>query len=157
MRKAIMLTNKQKSDAIASQRERLNDIKNGVVRGEVVPELKKMVDWFIRVYQPMPAWEKQEVKDQWDRYFELCSQSVEAELFREIKTAAKKKDDNRVQELATQARQMLGKGITQIPLPSGYDPLLWENSQWANDYRILVHVLKEERSEFDQKVSANVY
>lgn len=147
----------QKNDIRASQQKRLDDIKNGVIKEKVDHQQKTMVTWFINVYRPMPEWEKQELQDQWDRYYKLCSESTEADLFRAIKTAAKDKDDNRVQELSKQARDMLKNGFMAIPKPVGYDPMIWHNAQWASDYRMLTHILKEDDTEFDRKVTANVF
>ena len=148
---------RQKSDTRLSQQERLSNIKNGVIyNGRVDQQQKVMVTWFINTYQPMPVWEKQEVRDEWDRYYKLCSQSTEAELFRGIKDAAKDKNDKRVQELSQQARDMLKKGFVKIPEPSGYDPDIWENSQWANDYRVLSHILKED-APISKAVTTSIY
>ena len=152
-----MLTMSQKNDIRASQQKRLDDIKNGVIKDRIDHQQKTMVAWFINVYKPMPEWERQELQDQWDRYYKLCSESTEADLFRAIKTAAKEKNDNRVQELAQQARDMLKNGFMSIPKPTGYDPMIWDNAQWANDYRVLTHILKEDNTEFDRKVTANVF
>lgn len=152
-----MLTMSQKNDIRASQQKRLDDIKNGVIKDKVDHQQKTMVAWFINVYRPMPEWEKQELQDQWDRYYKLCSESTESDLFRAIKTAAKDKDDNRVQELSKQARDMLKNGFMAIPKPAGYDPMIWDNAQWASDYRMLTYILKEDNTEFDRKVTANVF
>lgn len=147
----------QKNDIRASQQKRLDDIKNGVIKEKVDHQQKTMVTWFINVYKSMPEWEKQELQGQWDRYYKLCSESTEADLFRAIKMAAKDKDDNRVQELSKQARDMLKNGFVAIPKPAGYDPMIWDNSQWANDYRVLTHILKEDDTEFNRKVTNNVF
>lgn len=147
----------QKNDIRASQQKRLDDIKNGVIKEKVDHQQKTMVTWFINVYKSMPEWEKQELQGQWDRYYKLCSESTEADLFRAIKMAAKDKDDNRVQELSKQARDMLKNGFVSIPKPAGYDPMIWDNSQWANDYRVLTHILKEDDTEFNRKVTNNVF
>lgn len=152
-----MLTMSQKNDIRASQQKRLDDIKNGVIKEKVDHQQKTMVTWFINVYKSMPEWEKQELQGQWDRYYKLCSESTEADLFRAIKMAAKDKDDNRVQELSKQARDMLKNGFVAIPKPAGYDPMIWDNSQWANDYRVLTHILKEDDTEFNRKVTNNVF
>lgn len=153
-----MLTMSQKNDLRKAQENRLNRILSGVIYNDTVDQHQKvMVDWFVNKYLPMPEWEKQEVRDQWDQYYKLCKQSVEAELLREIKVAAKDKNDKRVQELAQQARDMLKKGFVKIPEPSGYDPEIWDTSQWANDCRVLTHILNGESNDFDKKVSTNIY
>lgn len=143
----------QQKQIKANKQNRLNEILAGKTSllsfktGLVDVELKKQIDWFLNTYYPMPEWEKQELRAKWDKYYEQCADSVEAHLMTEMRKAMKEGNGEKFGELLKQARQMIKNGIVEIPKPSGYDPQIWDNSQWANDYRILKHELKDADAE----------
>ncbi len=134
-----MLTVKQQQRIMESKQDRLARIEAGEVMFTDPDEIK----WFLNVYKPMPEWEKAELKKAWDKYFKDCGNSVEAQLFREVRKAYKEKDMVRFNDLVDQAREMLSNGIVPISKPAGYDPMIWENAQWAHEWRMLKSELKK--------------
>lgn len=140
---------KQQNQVRESKQKRLNDIKQGNVR-DVDPD---MIKWFLNVYLPMPPWEKQVCKKDWDNYFEECAMSNEAMKTYEAREALRKGQIELMREIIK--RPIESKPITK---PAGYDPEIWENAQWGHDYRVLTHELNGKRSNdvFDSLVG-NTY
>lgn len=143
-----MLTVRQKLDARRVQETRLIDLETGKTKFSDPNEIK----WFINVYSKMPPYEKEEIQNQWNEYYRECAKSLEAQLLREIKDAYKT-DSVRFSSLVDQAHQMLKNGVLRIKRPSGYDPEIWNNAQWAHEWRMLKSQLKDE---FDQEVGEQV-
>lgn len=130
-----MQTMKQKKEAIASKQARLDSILDGTYAsrdGTVDQEFKKMVNWFVNVYYPMPEWEKQVVRTEWDKYYLECSLSPEAQRAFEAREALRKNDVGGL-------RLVLEKPHTVVPIekPQGFDYAIWDNAQWAYEYRLL--------------------
>lgn len=147
-------TKSAKRERIARLKERISDLKAGNYMGKYNPEIIKTIAWFENSYFRMPYHERIEHDAAWNEYYKKCGQSVEAELFREMAQACGLKDTNRIKELKQQAREMLQNGIVLINKPSGYDPMVWFNTDCFINYQACKKELDNLESEEEASLPA---
>jgi hypothetical protein len=128
------------------------------IKAKYYARYRTQIDWFEKVFFKMPEAERMEAMREWDRYYKACGESPEALLSQEIVRAYKAGDDERFQDLVSQAQEMRKKGIVEIPRPRGFDPMIWNNTDGIAMYRYAKSKLKDSEGEndFDQIKTAEV-
>lgn len=148
---------KAKRERFEKLQTRLHDLRSGLYMGKINHDVKDKIMWFTQIFFKLPEVERQELRDAWNEYHKRCAETPESALYREMGNAFRDKNTKRIKELQKQARQMLKNGIETIDRPRGFDPLIWNNADWAINFRQVERELKfagiNDDGEFEQRTN----
>lgn len=115
-------TRREIDERIGKIQRLLSQIENGYYCGSYHPEIKKALYYFTNVYFRLPEYERQEIKKSWDEH---C-RSAEMISINDL------------------ALYLVGVNpFDETTRPSSFDPLIWDNAEWAIWYRQLEKTLSE--------------
>lgn len=135
-------TREQKELLLAKAREAQRRLELGMKPWGNAESRTILAEW--RKFNKLPSYKQQQMRDEWNKYFEDVSFSPIYQLVQAQKEAMRDGNWARVKDLADQSKQMREDGaLNTVTKPQGIDPMEFDRSSTMKAYWDCENVIKE--------------